>query len=375
MPNKNVLIIEDNPGHLALISRAFESMEAETGFTIHASENLSEAREALSNTSFDLVITDIQLPDGKGTDLLKIESVNLFPIVVMTSHGSESAAVDAIKEGALNYVVKSNEAFFKMPFFAINAIQEWELTQRTKKYEQEIIQKNVMLEKSNKELERISYSISHDLSTPVSGIIKLTKWIEEDLENVDKNLLKNFELLKLRALRLKNFIDGIEDFGQLNKIIQPEKLEATTLINEVINSIEVPDIVKICIQSNLPQIVATKYLISRTLESLVGNAIKHNPSRNLTIEISCKEKEDYFIFSIKDNGCGIGEKYHKRIFKMFQILEERDKNENIGLGLTVARKIVENVGGSIWVESTPENGADFRFTWPTEIGLTQSFQS
>ena len=120
----HVLLVEDDKGHVKLISRAFQSSEA--GFRVEIAGTLEEARRYLSTAQPDLVITDINLPDGKGTELLNADpEEQRYPFVVMTSYGDEQLAVDIIKAGALDYIVKMDSTFRDMPNIVRRIIREW----------------------------------------------------------------------------------------------------------------------------------------------------------------------------------------------------------------------------------------------------------
>ncbi len=142
MKPRRILVVEDSEAHAELIFRAFE--EAQAGeYEVTVAGSVREAREYLDESIPNLVIADLLLPDGKGTELVgNGRTGERIPLIVMTSHGNEQAAVDALKGGALDYVVKSPAAFLDMPRFADRAIREWGL----------IVERQVM-EKALKESE------------------------------------------------------------------------------------------------------------------------------------------------------------------------------------------------------------------------------
>ena len=120
----SVLLVEDDQNHAALISRAFEPLAARINLIV--AHNLDKARACIVKLPPDLVIADLILPDGKGIELLQADKyTSSFPFVVMTSQGDEQAAVDAIKAGALDYVVKSKETFADIPHLAERVLREW----------------------------------------------------------------------------------------------------------------------------------------------------------------------------------------------------------------------------------------------------------
>jgi signal transduction histidine kinase len=100
---------------------------------------------------------------------------------------------------------------------------------------------------------------------------------------------------------------------------------------------------------------------------LIDNAIKHHPSPEGRVEIGCQELEDAYEFSVADNGAGIAPQFHEKVFAIFQTLQARDTVENTGVGLAIAKRIVENKGGTIRLESQEGQGAKFCFTWPKKF--------
>ena len=132
----HILLIEDQEAHVELVCRAFESHASQFRLTVAGS--LQEARASLAESRPDLVIADWLLPDGRGTELLPAgDEAHHFPVVVMTSHGNEQVAVEAIKAGALDYVVKSGATLADMPHIAERALREWEHITERKRAEEE----------------------------------------------------------------------------------------------------------------------------------------------------------------------------------------------------------------------------------------------
>ena len=101
------------------------------------------------------------------------------------------------------------------------------------------------------------------------------------------------------------------------------------------------------------------------MQNLIGNAFKyHHDPEHALVPIRCRDDGDWFTFSVSDNGPGIDPKFHARIFEVFQTLQSRDKIESTGVGLSIVKKSVENLGGTVGVVSAPGEGTTFEFTWP-----------
>ncbi len=133
----HILLVEDDAGHVGLIRRAFKSRPQPVDLTVAGS--LREAQEYLDNQNPDLLVADLRLPDGSGTQLLPSEwDKRAFPVIVMTSYGDEQAAVNAMKAGALDYVVKSNTTLGDMPRIVERALREWEHISERKRAEAEL---------------------------------------------------------------------------------------------------------------------------------------------------------------------------------------------------------------------------------------------
>ncbi|MEJ5309877.1 MAG: ATP-binding protein [Anaerolineae bacterium] len=140
-----ILLVEDEVSHVELIRRAFRQRMPEADLLI--AHNLREARQLLATQSIDLVITDWLLPDGHGVDVLSIPGHELaFPVVLMTSHGNEQVAVEAMKAGALDYVVKTAETLTDMPHIAERTLREWHYLAERRRTEQEIIRLQHLLQ-------------------------------------------------------------------------------------------------------------------------------------------------------------------------------------------------------------------------------------
>jgi PAS domain S-box-containing protein len=224
------------------------------------------------------------------------------------------------------------------------------------------------LTETNKELDQFAYITSHDLRAPLRGIANLSRWIEEDMgDRFTPEGHKQMELLRGRVNRMEALIDGILQYSRVGRVSLPvEWVDIEKLLREVVDLLAPPTDVEIEIHPPLPVLHTEKLRLQQVFMNLIGNAIKHNPQPGARVEISCREVGAFYAFAVKDNGPGIAEKYHEKIFVMFQTLQPRDKVEGTGVGLSLVRKIVEQHGGQIAVDSREGEGAVFRFTWPKE---------
>ncbi|KST69974.1 sensor histidine kinase [Mastigocoleus testarum] len=230
-----------------------------------------------------------------------------------------------------------------------------------------LLQKNTELEEQNKELDSFTYAVSHDLKAPLRAINNLSEWIEEDLKDfLTQDTQHNMNLLRGRVKRMAALIDALLEYSRVGrKNIEPETVAVDKLISEVINLLNPPPEIEIKVTPNLPTLITKKILLFQVFSNLIGNAIKHRHHPKGIIEITFKEGkgDKFYEFKVADDGYGIEHKYYSQIFNIFQTLQARDKTENTGIGLSIVKKIVEQQGGRINVESQVGKGSIFSFTW------------
>jgi signal transduction histidine kinase len=252
------------------------------------------------------------------------------------------------------------------------------LIQRLEKSKRELEEKNkeltasnellqtytTSLEKSNKELVKFASVASHDLKAPLRAIGTLTDFLEMDLEEImNEESKKNLATIKNRVKRMELLLDALLNYSKVDR--RPSMLtviNTAQLLDQVIQNQTTKKNYKINITSNMPIIVGDEFVLKSVLEALIENAIKFNNNQQPEIEISCKETKCHWEFNVTDNGIGIEEKYHEKIFVIFQTIDARDTFESTGAGLAVAKKMIEKVGGQMHVSSALNQGATFTFS-------------
>ena len=145
----------------------------------------------------------------------------------------------------------------------------------------------------------------------------------------------------------------------------PTEVSVPELVQNVLNLMALPSGFHVTVVSGMPSFVTESVPLELVLRNLLNNALKHHHQPHLgRVHVSVQEHDNHVEFAVGDNGPGIAPQFHERIFQIFQTLKPRDDVEGSGMGLAIVKKIVENRGGRIWLESTVGEGTTFYFVWP-----------
>lgn len=226
------------------------------------------------------------------------------------------------------------------------------------------------LEGRNTELERFSYTVSHDLKTPLVTIRGFLGYLREDIKSGDNERFdKDLNRIANAADRMQALLNNLLELSRVGRIINPpEDIPFGQIVQEALSLVIGPsdeERIKVDVQPGLPTVHGDHPRLVEVMQNLISNAVKFMGSQPAPlIEIGSKDfdKDGKPVFFIRDNGIGIEPQYHERIFGLFNRLDPGINGT--GIGLTLVRRIVEIHGGRIWVESELGKGATFLFTLP-----------
>ena len=244
--------------------------------------------------------------------------------------------------------------------------------EKGKLYE-ETLQKSIEIQRRNKELDDFTYVVSHDLKEPLISVEGFSRILQVDYSEIIQAEGKEYlDSIVGATSRMKGLID---DLLLLSRVSRPSESFRNVSVKDIVNEITI-DMeftirkkgVNFIIPTELPIVYGNETQLKIVFRNLISNAIKFNNKPGPTVEIAFQNTENnYYLFSIKDNGIGIDKEFHEKIFVIFQRLHRREEYEGTGAGLAIVKKIIELHNGKIWVESEFGKGSTFFFTVPKPL--------
>lgn len=225
------------------------------------------------------------------------------------------------------------------------------------------------LTRSNTELERFAYITSHDLREPLHTIASFAQLLKKEQTAASDKSQIFLENIQKAAEHMRQLIESLLEFSRLQHRSKPFKeVECGELMEYV--RINLQDALEEhdaqITYKNLPTLFADRTQILQIFQNLIGNALKYHREKPAIIHINAEKQGNEWLFSVKDNGIGIEEKYHEQIFGLLKRLHSRSQYPGTDIGLAICKKAVENHGGRIWVESKLGRGSTFFFTIPIQ---------
>lgn len=389
----NVLLVEDNPGDAFLIQQQFKTAKTYEYHLTHV-EYLAKAIASLAQGSYDVILLDLSLPDSRGFETLKtIKEHSLeIPIVILSGINDEELAIQAVRQGAQDYLVKGQvqgEILVQALRYAIER----------KHIEEQLKTKTAQLEALNQELEAFSYMVSHDLRNPLTVVKGMSALLKQKYEMREREQDDQERLYIDYICQAGNRMEQIiQDLLLLSQVKQQDlavaPINVSHLAQKIIETLQQQQPsrpIRIVIQ---PQIIAIAdaNLLNHALENLLHNAWKYTASQpdslievgvinshpvevNATLLKSNLEEIDdlnqrnriraafrKLVYFIRDNGIGFNSEAEKKLFTPFYRLDNAKKFEGTGIGLAIVQSIIHRHNGKIWAKAEENMGATFFFT-------------
>jgi len=399
-----VLIVDDIRANIIALKKTLELHNID----VDSAESGEEALKKILKTEYCLIIMDVQMPGLDGFEVVKILSGNKrtkdIPVIFLSALNTEKKYIfKGYETGAVEYITKpvdSDLLILKVKTFIkiyeqqneLKAIKdllskeikirkeaqdnlEIKIAERTK----ELVQKNEELELRNHELQQFSWVVSHDLNEPIRKIQIFIKIIKDLYLKTDDKAIDYVDRTIRSAERMQTLITDLLAYSRLSAQVKPEKTDLNVVLQEVLGDFDyLIERKNATIRSSeLPTVDSIPSQMRQVFQNLIGNAIKfsghdQNPLIEITSEIILDKDIDsptspdgkFCRITVKDNGIGFDEIYLDRIFIIFQSLNDRQSYEGTGIGLAIAKKIIDKHNGLITAKSKPGEGASFIIVLP-----------
>lgn len=371
-----LLIVDDEAPQM----RALCDTLGDHGYVTIGAGTGEAALEKLRAEKFDLLLTDLTMPGINGIALLRA-ALSIDPElvgVIMTGQGSITSAVEAMKEGALDYILKPFKVSVILPVIA-RALEVRRLRLENIALQRRVRERTMELEAANENLDAFASSVAHDLNAParhIAGYARLVlqrhgaelgaeaerhvRVIAEAGEHMGRLIT---DLLAFSRLARSELQRGPVDLGALATRVWSE-LKVQVSASEKDQSARSIS----CSIGELPVVRGDEAMLRQVFFNLLTNAVKYTRGKaSAIIEVgTAAPKDDSVVLYVRDNGIGFDTRHAEKLFGMFQRLHSAEEFEGNGVGLAHVRRILQRHGGRIWAEAEPGQGATFWFTLPRE---------
>lgn len=387
-PSLTVLLVEDNPGDAFLIQGMLGVVNpSDTTFQLQHEERLQDAIATLNSQPFSVILLDLSLPDSQGLQALQTleENAPSVPVVILTGQKDEALATQAVHAGAQDYLIKgqvTQEVLVRSIRYAIERHRsDSALRQRTLELERANLELNrqaQQLADVNADLEAFNYTIAHDLRNPLAGIKTACALLDASLGNQDSKSTRYLSMIQEYSQQMGGVFEGLLQLAQLSHSplqMQAVDLSATAkMIMAQLRSQHPQHEMQVEIAPQMT-VQGDSRLIWMLLDHLLSNAWKFTrnskqpkvefgtcQSSNLPKDSKYFPTEGQPIYFLKDNGIGFDMQHSDQVFAPFKQLTQVEEGQ--GMGLTMARCIVNRHGGHLWCHSLPNQGVTFFWTLP-----------
>ena len=378
----NILLVDDKVENLI----ALESILDAPDYRLVRAQSGQEALLAVLADEFAAIVLDVRMPGMTGIELAQLirqrRKTQHVPILFLTAHGDESAAVEGYEAGAVDFLTKpiqpailrSKVAVFA-ELFRKSAALKAEIEER-RLAEENVVRLNAELfarveelAAAYAELESFSYTVSHDLRAPlrqVSGFVALlSRSLADRQSEVDTEYI---DLINGAVTRMGQLINDLLGFSRVGRAeMKRAKVSLRPLVDQVCETLA-PALVGRKVSwkiGALPCVEGDPAMLRQVLASLIDNAVKFTrPRACAEIEIGASRERDEYVFWVRDNGVGFDSKHADKLFGVFQRLHTSAEFEGTGIGLASVRRIVARHNGRSWAESALGKGTSIYFSLP-----------
>ncbi len=365
-------MLEDLPEDAGLVERLLRKDDID--FSLLRVDTRQDFEAALDDFKPDIVLSDHALPQFNSIEALKcVKNRNLeLPFILVTGNVSEEFAVNSLKMGASDYILKSNLS--RLPMAIRQAIRQFEIDARRKKAEHNLRHQNEELIKINQELDNFVYSVSHNLRAPLMSLLGLVQLAQHDDKSQVFSLY--WDQMHKNINNLDETLKEILDYSKNSRSdITHEKINLNSLLEDVRDKLKyLRDYEKVTCTIKIDQhaeFYSDPFRLSVIFTNILSNSIKYNsPDRPNTILVEIFVTHEQVFFTITDNGIGIAPNILPRVQEMF--FRGSERSDGAGLGLYIVKEIVNKLKGTLSIESVLNNHTCIRISLPNDPSNPQN---
>lgn len=365
-----ILMLEDERDDAELISRSM--IKSGMSFISKRVDTKHDFSEALTHFNPDVILSDHSLPQFNSLEALKVckQKGLSVPFILVTGTVSEEFAVTCLKEGADDYLLKSN--LMRLPAAIQNAVKQRELQEQRKNAETELRIQNEELVKINQEMDSFIYSVSHNLRAPLMSVLGLVDLASREDMDRGSYFQEYFSMMNHSIAKLDDTLKEILDYSRNSRQqIVHQKIDFRTLIEGILERLKYLEGFEM-MQTNITikadgAFYSDDYRLTVVMNNLLSNAINYkDPAKEKCIlNISVLITKEKALIIIEDNGIGIPAEFKPKIFNMF--FRGTVKSKGAGLGLYIVKETINKLNGNIDIISTYGKGTTVELSLPNHI--------
>ena len=361
-----VLIVDDEPVQMRALC---ETLRDSGGYEPVGFSDGAAALRALREGRFELLLSDLMMPGMDGIALMRKaqETDPSVLCIIMTGEGSVATAVEAMKSGAFDFILKPFTLSAILPVLS-RALAVRQLRLENAALQEGLRRRTAELEAANRELESFSYSVSHDLRAPLRAVDGFAGMLEKNhAAALDAEGRRLLGVVRASCLRMGRLIDDLLRFSRLGREAPAcREIDMNALVEAALEEIRAaPGRADGVAVAPLPPAYGDPALVKQVWINLLSNALKFTGKRERpAIEVSGTSTVTEQTYCVKDNGVGFDMRHYDRLFGVFRRLHAEDDFPGTGAGLALVQRIVAKHGGRVWAEGKVGEGAAFCFTLP-----------
>lgn len=361
----SILYVDDDKENLTVFYATFH-----WNYEVVMASSGKEALMILVERKVDIIITDQQMPEMTGTQFLECVVPNFpdIPRIIITGYADVESIIEAINKGKIFQYITKPWKKDEVQEIVDRAIEETNLKNKNRKLINGLKRSNIQLNNALSELDRFIYKASHDLMAPITTIMGLVNLAKLDVEHQER--INYISKIDLTAKKMKYFLSHLTLVNMVyDKTIHKKKTRLFKVLNNYKSYSNASFQIEVEIDKDI-NCYTDEELLNIAFSQIIENSLKfRHPGRKGVVRIEGKKHDEGVFIAIADNGLGIDENFNEQYFNMFF---KGGNSKGSGIGLYLARKVIEKLKGEIWLAGKMDEGTTVNIFLPYDIDFTSN---